>query len=54
MVLGAWTWGGSGHKKPPQGLLAAVERIEIGLVVDEQPAPRGPHEAGIPQDSQVL
>ena len=54
MVLGAWTWGGSGHKESPQGFLAAVERIEIGLVVDEQPAPRGPHEAGIPQDSQVL
>jgi hypothetical protein len=54
MVMGAWTWGGSGHKKPPQGFLAAVERLEIGLVVDEQPAPRGPHEASIAQDSQVL
>jgi hypothetical protein len=54
MVLGAWTWGGSGHKEPPQGLLAAVEGVEVRLVVDEQPAPGRPHEAGIAQDSQML
>lgn len=54
MVLGAWAWSGHGHQEPPQGFLAAVEGGEIRLVVDEHPAPRRPHEAGIPQDPQVL
>jgi hypothetical protein len=50
MVLGSWAWSGRGHKEPPQGFLAALEGVEIRLVVDEHPAPRRPHEAGIAQD----
>jgi hypothetical protein len=34
--------------------LTALECIEVRLVVDEHPAPGGPHEAGIAQDPQVL
>ncbi len=34
--------------------MAALQRLGVGLVVDEHPAPRRPHEAHIPQDPQVL
>jgi hypothetical protein len=34
--------------------LAALKGVEVRLVVNEQPAPAGPHEAGIAQDAQVL
>ncbi len=54
MMLGPWARSGRGHKEPPQGFLAALEGVEIRLVVDEHPAPRRPHEAGIAQDPQVL
>lgn len=48
------TWGGTGHKKPPQGLLTAMDGVEIGLIVDEQPAPTCSHEPGVAQNPQVL
>jgi hypothetical protein len=34
--------------------LTALQRLGVGLVVDEHPAPGRPHQAGIAQDPQVL
>lgn len=45
---------GSGREESSQGVLAALKRLRVGLVVDEHPAPARPHEAGIAQDPQVL
>ena len=46
--------GGSGLKKPLQGLLAPLECVGVGLVVDEHTAPGRPHQADIAQDPEVL
>jgi hypothetical protein len=46
--------GESRRKEPAQGFLATLNRIGVRLVVDEHPAARRPHQAGVAQDAKML